>query len=225
MIDGECPNCGDRISILANSCPGCGAPSPARRARLVIAGALAALLIAIGVASIVVVGGHRLPATVRADAPAGLHGAAGATDDVTWLTTAMSTCETDAENDAGTLRFLVIPLAPVQKDDEQGREKALNEVGNAVLLGSDDAVEGIKDGTLRIYPGEYDFRVLDDATGAVYKWKPADGVANFSTADSGSIALFKVQFRTPRNSGDGQWGTAFVRQSGTCYWVSAVIAH
>jgi hypothetical protein len=225
MIDGECSGCGARISILANSCPGCGAPRPARRARLAIAGALAALVIAIGIASIVVVGGHRLAATVRADAPAGLHGAAGATDDLTWLTTAMSTCETDAERDADTLRFLVIPLVPAQKDDEQWRAKELNEVGNAVLLSSDDAVEGLKDGTLRIYPGEYDFRVLDQATGAVYKWKPADGVANFSTTDSGSIALFKVQFKTLRNTGDVQWGTAFVRQSGTCYWVSAVIAH
>jgi hypothetical protein len=189
---------------------------------MAIAGALAALLIALGVVAIVVVGGHRLPATVRADAPAGQHGVAGS-DDFGWLTTTMSSCETDAENDTGTLHFLVIPLAPAQTGDAQWRDKALNDVGNAILLSSDDAVAGLKDGTLRIYPGEYDFRVLDQATNAVYKWKPSDGVASFATMDSGAIALFKVQFLTPKNAGDEQWGTAFVRQSGTCYWVSAVL--
>jgi hypothetical protein len=153
-------------------------------------------LIAIGVASVVVIRGHRLPVTVRADAPAGQQGAAGPADDLTWLTTAMSTCETDAEKDTGTLRFLVIPLAPAQKDDQQWRGKILNGVGNAVLLSSDDALGGLKDGTFRIYPGEYDFRVLDQATNTVYKWKPSNGVANFFTTDSGSIALFKVQFLT-----------------------------
>jgi hypothetical protein len=224
MFDSECPNCGERISILANSCPACGAPGGARVARIVIAGALAALLIAFGVAAVVVIRGHRLPVTVRADAPAGPPGAVGSTDDLAWLTTAMSTCETDAEKDTGTLRFLVIPVAPAQKDDEQWRGKALNDVGNAVLLSSDDAIEGLKHGTLRIFPGQYDFRVLDQATNTVYKWKPSGGVANFSTADSGAISLFKVQFLTAQHTGDDQWGTSFVRQSGTCYWVSAVIA-
>jgi len=223
MIDSECPNCGDRISVLESSCSGCGAPGGARTARMVIGGALAVLLIAVGISAIVVVGGHRLPVTVRADAPAGQHGAAGSADDFAWLTTAMSTCETDAEKDTDTLHFLVIPLAPAQSDDAQWRAKALNDVGNAVLLSSDDAVAGLKDGTLRIFPGQYDFRVLDQAANAVYKWKPSDGVANFSTMDSGAIALFKVQFLTLKNTGDAQWGTAFVRQSGTCYWVSAVI--
>src|ERR1700728_4336490 len=120
MIESPCPNCGDRISASAIFCPGCGAPGGTRIARMAIAGALAALLIALGVAAIVVVGGHRLPATVRADAPAGQHGVAGS-DDFGWLTTTMSSCETDAENDTGTLHFLVIPLAPTPTGDAQWR--------------------------------------------------------------------------------------------------------
>ena len=146
-------------------------------------------------------------------------------DDLSWLTTAMSECEAEAEHDAGTFRFTVIPLAPVQPDDPQWRDKSLSEVGNAVLLSSENALDGLKSGILRIYAGEYDFRILDQATTAVYKWKASRGAANFSAMDSGSIALFNVQFLTPRKHVDSEWGTSFVRQSGTCYWVSAIIGN
>jgi hypothetical protein len=137
----------------------------------------------------------------------------------------MDVCEAAAEKDNDTLRFLVIPLAPSPADNEQWRAKPLNEGGNAQLMGSQDMMDGLKDGTLKLYRGEYDFRVLDEATNVVYRWKPGGGVMGFSTTDAGAIALFNVQFRTPRHSGDVGWGTSFVRQSGTCYWVSAVINH
>jgi hypothetical protein len=96
-------------------------------------------------------------------------------------------------------------------------------VGNAFLLTSEAALAGLKNGTLQIYPGDYDFRVLDPATKTVYKWKPADGVANFSIADSGWVGSFQVQFQTAQNVRDNEWGATFERPNGTCYWVSAVI--
>ena len=225
MIDGECANCGGRISVLARSCPHCGVSSGSRSAGAAIAGALAVLSIAIVLAAVVVIGGYRLPVTVKADLPAGQQVAAGSMDDLGWLTTAMDGCEAEAEKDTGTLRFLVIPLATVQADDAQWRGKSLNDVGNAVLLSSDDAIEGLKSRGLRIYPGQYDFRVLDQANNMVYTWRPSGGVENFSTTDSGVIALFNVQFLTSKSTADSEWGSSFVRQSGTCYWVSAIIGN
>jgi hypothetical protein len=147
----------------------------------------------------------------------------GSADDLSWLTSAMSACDTNAEKDTSTLRFLVIPLTLIEKDDKRWLQMAINQGGNAILLGSNDALEGIKSGTLRIYAGEYDFRVLDEGANRVYKWAPADGVTNYSTSNAGSITQFKMQFLTRKNSSNAEWSASFMRQIGTCYWVSAII--
>jgi hypothetical protein len=65
----------------------------------------------------------------------------------------------------------------------------------------------------------------DEATSAVLRWKPTHGVASFSIMDAGSIALFHVQFATPRKRADDDWGSSYVRQNGTCYWVTAILGH
>jgi TIR domain len=140
--------------------------------------------------------------------------------DLNSIRAAMDDCEADAKRDPATLRFLIIPLASVQTD---WRAKSVSAVGNAFVLRSDDAFGGLKDGTLRIYPGEYDFRVLDQGTSTVFRWKPSIGVASFSIANSVWVTGLEVQFLTPKNPADDQWGSSFERPTGTCYWVSAVI--
>jgi hypothetical protein len=158
------------------------------------------------------------PSSQRAELPAAP--AAAGPVDLNSIRAAMDRCEADAKTDPVTLRFLIIPLASVRTD---WRPKSVSAVGNAFLLTSDDAFGGLKDGTLRIYPGEYDFRVLDQSTGTVFKWKPSTGVANFSIADSVWVTRLKVQFLTSKNPADDQWGSSFARPTETCYWVSAVI--
>ncbi len=224
-IENECRSCRNGVLVFAQACAHCGAPNAARMAGRAIVGALAVCALAVLTALVVIIAGIRLPAAAPADIPEGQEAIAAGGEDLAWLSGAMDTCEAAAEKDNDTLRFLIIPLAPSPADNEQWRSKPLNEGGNAQLLGSQDAMEGLKDGTLKLYRGEYDFRVLDEATNVVYRWKPGGGVMGFSTTDSGAIALFNVQFRTPRHSADPGWGTSFVRQSGTCYWVSAVIDH
>ena len=186
------------------------------RKRLLFGGAIAC---AAAMLAIVLLRPRPIPSLQRADPPV-QQVAAESAEDLDRLRTAMDGCETDAKKDVGTLRFLIIPLAPVQKD---WREKSIAAVGNAFLLTSSDALGGLEDGTLQIYPGQYDFRVIDQGTNVIYKWKLSDGVANFTIADSGWVTQFKVQFLTRKNAADDQWGNSFERPNGKCYWVSAVI--
>jgi hypothetical protein len=209
MIESECSNCGKPVFGLAKSCPHCGARNEARITGLLVGGALALLLAAVVVGAVVVARGHR---PILASPPG----------DFGWLTAAMDACEAEAKADPDGLYFLVIPLASAAKDQDW-RERSIRDLGNAILLRSDDALEGLKSGTLRLYPGQYDFRILDQATGTVYRWKPFTGVAKVSTSEAGAISLFKVQIQLSGTDGDAGWGSEFTRRSGTCYWVNAVV--
>ena len=174
MIDGECPNCGGGTFVLAKACPQCGAPLKLRMAGIMVAGALVLLLAAIVVAVVVVLRWHRLAAATETGAPADEQIVAGSTADLSWLATAMSGCDAEAKTDAGALHFLVTPLVSVAKDIEPWRAKSINDAGNGILLRSDDALDGLKSGTLRVYPADYDFSIFDQAGDTVYKWQAVD---------------------------------------------------
>jgi hypothetical protein len=223
MIDSECPNCGGGTLVLAKACPHCGAPIQLRMAGMTVAGALVLLLLAIVVAGVVVLRGHRLAAATGA--PADEQMAATSTTNVSWLATAMSGCDAEAKTDLGPLHFLVTPLVPVAKDLEPWRAKSLNDAGNGILLRAGDTLDGLKSGTLRIYSADYEFSIFDQVTDPVYKWRPAVGVAKFSTASAGPISTFNVRFRTSHSGRDPEWGGAFTRLDGSCYWVNAIISN
>src|SRR5262249_44772011 len=156
-------------STFARDCARCGAPNPARPAALAIGGALAALgLAALVTGAVIVFKPSGRPAT-PASAPAAKPQPNSA---FAWLQAALDSCDADAANDKSTLQFLVIPLAASKADDEEWRKKSLNDIGNGVLLKSDDALAGLGDRQLKLSSIEYVFAIRDDATGVVYKWKP-----------------------------------------------------
>ena len=223
MIGSECPNCGGGTFVLAKACPHCGAATGLRLAGMMVAGALVLLLAAIAVALVVVLRGHRLAAATESGAPADEQIAASSTADFSWLATAMSGCDAEAKMDLGALHFLVTPLVSVAKDVAPWSAKSINDVGNGILLRADDTLGGLKSGTLRIYPADYGFSILDQVSDTVHKWRPSVGVARFSAAGAGSISTFKVQFRTSHSGSDVEWGSAFTRQEGSCHWVNAII--
>jgi hypothetical protein len=223
MIDGECPNCGGGTFVLAKACPHCGAAIELRLAGMMVAGALVLLLAAIVVAVVVVLRGHRLAAATETGAPADEQIAVSSTTDLSWLATAMSGCDAEAKMDLGALHFLVTPLVSAAKDIAAWSAKSINDTGNGILLRSDDTLNGLKSGTLRIYPADYGFSILDQVSDTVHKWRPSVGVAKFSAADAGSISSFRVQFRTSHSGLDAEWGGSFTRQDGSCYWVNAII--
>jgi hypothetical protein len=216
MIATDCPNCGEPVATFAKTCGYCGAPNGARRAGMVVVASLVVLLVAIGVAVFAVVRWQRLPVSTEASEPA-------ASDDFTWLTTAMKDCDTDAANALTTLHFLVIPLTASQDDAAQWRSKSINNVGNALLLPSDDVLKALMGGNLSISKQQYVFSIRDEDTSAVYKWTASSGVKRFSTPDAEKLENFKVQFLTGEQSKSDDWGATFVRRKGNCYWVNAVI--
>jgi hypothetical protein len=226
MVQGKCPSCGAARPIFAARCTRCGARNQMRSTGIAIAGALAALLVATVVATAVAVRGRALAlASATAAAPVSQSSVAVGPGDAAALKSAMDACDLASSQDTDTLHFLVVPLASDAKDDADWLERSHSQVGNGVLLDSNEAVDALGRGALRIWRGEYDFRMRDDATSSILRWKPARGVASLSITDAGSISLFHVQFATPRRRADDEWGTAFVRQSGTCYWVTAILGH
>jgi hypothetical protein len=222
MVLRDCDRCGERISALAPSCARCGAPNKARAKAMAVLGSLAVLIVALAIAAVVILGGRRPPLATH---PGAGEQAAPAADPFAWLVAAMNECEAAAVSDVSTLRFLVIPLASPPGEDEQWQAKSINDVGNATLLSSDAALDALRRKVLKIYSGEYAFLMRDQASATVYKWKSTVGVANFSTADADSISGFRLQFQTPERPDDANWGAAFSRQKGTCYWVNAILGH
>jgi hypothetical protein len=144
--------------------------------------------------------------------------------DFRWLTTAMQDCDAAAAKEPTTLYFLVIPMAAKAEEQERWRAKALNEIGNAILLTADDALDGLKSGALKISGETYAFNVRDGAN-VLYNWSSSTGVARLTIPNADSIAAFNVQFQTRSRTNDAAWGNVFNHRTGNCYWVNAIIGN
>jgi len=215
MLKSECPNCGSVVSAFAWSCGACGAPNRARFGAFAVVGSVAALVVAIVFAGVLVLRWQQ--------------GAGGGTGpaDYTWLATAMSDCDAEAQKTPDTLHFLVVPMLSAPSDDAAWKAASLNDIGNGVLLRQRDTLEGLADQSLVISTDQYEFSVRDEKTSAIYKWTPSVGVKKFLVAGGVQIQEFKVQFKTQQRKNESEWGAGapFVNSKGTCYWVNAIIGH
>ncbi|HLH95483.1 MAG TPA: hypothetical protein VKW08_10240 [Xanthobacteraceae bacterium] len=207
--------------MLARICPDCGSQAKPG-ARLVVGGALLFLLIAILLAATAVLRWQQLDSATTTGPAADEFFVASSTADFNWLSTAMRGCDTIAKNEPGALHFLVTPLAAPGGDLALWRAKSINDKGEGILLRANDALEGLKQASLRIYPADYVFSLMDEASRTVYRWRPATGAARFSSAAAASVSSFTVQFRTSHGR-SATWGTSFNRMDGSCYWVNPVI--
>src|SRR4051812_6460734 len=162
MLSNECPNCGEGVVVFSRSCAHCGAYNGSRRAAIAVTAALGALVVAIGVAIFAVFGWHRTPA--------GTNEYAQPNEDFTWLQTAMKDCDEVAAKAPDSLYFLVVPLASAPEDDASWRSVSLNDLGNALLLKADVAMEGLMQGHLVLSSEQYRFNIRDEATNTVFKW-------------------------------------------------------
>ncbi|TMJ47256.1 MAG: hypothetical protein E6G84_13385 [Alphaproteobacteria bacterium] len=73
-----------------------------------------------------------------------------------------------------------------------------------LLLGSQDTLDGLRAGSLRLARRSFNFSILEASTSRVYKWKPALGVHKFAIRDAKAVATFKPGFEIPAG-GDTQW--------------------
>jgi hypothetical protein len=219
----DCPRCGEAAFVFVRSCPACGAARKLQTTALTVAGALALLLIAVAIAAVTVVGWHQLAAATETGDAVGEPVAAGAAGDPSWLAKAMSQCDAEAKADADTLHFLITPLVPADGELASWRAKAINDSGNGIMLRSEDAFDGLRRGSLRLYAADYGFGVLDAANNLIYRWRPSVGVAKFTAANPGEMPTFMVQFRTAHTGSEPVQGGTFNRQNGACYWVNAIM--
>ncbi len=140
-----------------------------------------------------------------------------------WIGRAITQCEAEAARNADTLYFLVIPVVAPDGDQQAWLAKSNGTVGDSVLLGSQDTLDGLRAGSLRLARRPFNFSILEPSTSRVYKWKPALGVHKFAIRDAKAVAAFKPGFEIPAG-GDTRWADgAIPREAGTCYWTGALM--
>ena len=188
---------------------------------MVIAGTVAASVIVAAVVAALVVLLGRSPQG-EATSAAG-RSITGTGEDFAWLSKAMGDCDRQAEKEASTLQFLVIPLVDEPRDDRGWRRVSLNDIGNAILINGEDTVAGLKRRALRLASTSYVFSARDEATKVVYRWNPSTGVKHFVIAEAKPIESFKVQFESRDVGRAANWGATFDRKAGNCYWVNAIL--
>jgi hypothetical protein len=221
MIATRCRNCGAPHTAVMRVCRYCGARN---NARIVVLG-LAALMIIAVVGGMAVLWRGPAPWAGARNQPPAMPATSAAGGDYGWLNSAMAECDAEAAKAADALEFLVIPLKPATGAREQWRKKSINNIGNAILLPANDAIEGLKRAALSISDEPYVFSLRDDVTGVVYKWSQSVGVKKFINTDADAISRFNVQFQAGAAASTSDWGSPFFRDKGTCYWVNAILGN
>jgi hypothetical protein len=230
-----CAQCARAVPGFARACPHCGAPNTARGAAFAIAGALGILAVAMLVAAAVIFGGYRLPAEAVKDAsrdasrgepsaPERARAPTAAADDFSWLNAAMKACDADAEQDAEAIYFLITPLVFAPGDEPEWRRRILNLVGNAFLITTDNAMQGLKSQKLRIFSGDYTVNIRDQ-TGVIFTWTTSGGAARLATTRAEAVEKFNIQVLTPAKTNTAEWGNEFLRRKGVCNWVNAIVGN
>lgn len=218
----RCAACDAELPLMARWCAECGAPNPTRRGVLGAVAVIAVLAPAIAIAIYAATRWEQplIPGDRPADLPLPSQSVSGTDDGFDWLAAAMKACDSKAAQEPDALHFLIVPLAFDAKDLEQWRRQALNRIGNAMVLSSDDTLGGLRRKALSVAPGEYTFSIRDEKTQAVRKWERATGVKWLSVADT-DVASFKMQYRPQDKGRDDSWGNPIAHQKGNCYWINA----
>jgi hypothetical protein len=219
MIRSDCPNCGSEVGFLARTCGRCGAPNPARRNGVIVIAAVAVLGVAIVVAAAVALRSAGQPE------PGAAEQRAAAAGDFSWLEKALKDCDAEAAKLENALHFLVTPLVDEPTDEAGWRRISTNDIGNAILIKSEDMLAGLKRKALRLSTDQYVFSARVEASKAVLTWKPAVGVKKFVYENAADMTDFRVQFQPRDASRAPNWGAPFKRLAGNCYWVNAILRH
>ena len=135
----------------------------------------------------------------------------------------MAECEEEAKRTPDALRFLILPVTPTGMSLPGWSPNPIADVGgSAKLLSSTDALLGLRNRALALYQKSLTFVVSDPKTDAVYKWKPAVGVAALNTRELTSDSL-KLGFEMPDVADDIAWGPTVGVKKESCYWINLLV--
>ena len=219
-----CAACGADVSLWARHCRECGAHNPRRRTAVGTVAVLAVLGPAIAIAIYAATRWDN--PLIQGDRPADpalpSQTIAVRDDNFDWLALAMKTCDEKAASEQNALHFLVIPIAHTANIVEEWRRRALNRIGNALVLPGDDTLAALRKKELTISTQPYVFSIRDNQTDPIRKWDPSTGVKWFSIADAENVSVFQMQYRPTGLGKDDIWGNTVLHQKGNCYWVNAL---
>jgi hypothetical protein len=140
-----------------------------------------------------------------------------------WVSRTMAACEEDAVTQPATLNFLVVPLEPSRRYNQEMDSKALETVGRTTLFGSQDALAGLSSGALRISSKNFVLHTLDTSNNAAHRWNSASGVSRLSSNDITSDGPFRIRFQTSPNDASSDWSKVTAEGRGTCHWAFVLL--
>jgi hypothetical protein len=144
--------------------------------------------------------------------------------DLTAIERAMSDCDDQAASDHDALYFLIVPAVSPTRDYARWASISVGDIGTSItLLRSKDALDGLRDGSLAVYPSPYRFSIIDSASDVPHEWGPVTGAAKLVKLDAAAITGFRVRFNFAEFVGDTPSHFRFPREKGVCYWVSALV--
>jgi hypothetical protein len=218
LLIGRCSNCGAAVSHFARRCPQCHAAN-LPNAAVTVAALLAVAVVGAAIAFAVLYprwGKQAPPSPPPQAAPKAEAG------DYGWIVNAMAECDVLAKRDMDVLRFLILPLTQTKKIMLEWTPRVIGTIGNSIaLVSATDAMLGLRNGVLALYPKEVTFAVKDPKSGAGFKWKPAVGVSELTTRES--FDVLQLGFHVPEVSNDIEWGPEINIRKGSCYWTNPVI--
>ena len=220
---GECRICSSPVSYQSVKCAHCGAPNQPNPVAT-IAALLAIGIMGTAIALVTLHFAHRGEQVAGESAERSAAGAsAGQDGDYGWLVTAMAECDAQAKLNSETLHFLVIPVTPTGLSLPGWSPDPIVDVGSsAKLLSSSDALIGLRNGALTLYPNPIAFQAADPNTNTVYKWKPEVGVAALNAKRS-DLQNLKLGFEMPGVTDDVEWGPTFGIKKDMCYWINLIV--
>ncbi len=140
-----------------------------------------------------------------------------------WVSRTMAACEEDAVTRPTTVNFLVVPLERSRRYGKELESRALESFGRTTLFGSQDALDGLKSGALRISAKNYVLLTLDTSNNATHRWNSASGVSRLTTTEIASDGPFKVRIQTAPDDVSADWSKVTADGRGTCHWAFALL--
>ena len=186
-----------------------------RKSRFTVIAAGAFVVVLAGIAAVLAYQWNKRIASDRS-APPG-------TEQFAWLSRAMEDCENDALANPQSLFFLVVPLAATGKYDQSWPARALESFGATTLFKSQDALDALNSGAVRISTEPFVFHVLDVGTSDAHRWNSASGVSKLYSTEIASEGPFRVRFQTAPGDPTPEWNSVTAEGKRTCHWVFALL--